>query len=251
MKTTVMPALLCLSILWAPAFALKAPAAKPKIAVVIDDFGLTYKRNPPDSQWMDIKWPITFSVMPESPRTAQAAKQTLAHGHQLLIHFPFDPFLRLSLPKDRVNPNDLKEVKALFAKARREIPGAAGLNNHRSTHATMNRPLMAAFMKILKPTGLFFLDSHVSSKTVAYAEAKKAGVRAADNFVFLEEPGHYNDEAFAERMIRFAARHARKTGSVVLIGHHYFRGTYAALMKEEPLLKARGFDFVFASQVAH
>ncbi|HVA66685.1 MAG TPA: divergent polysaccharide deacetylase family protein [Elusimicrobiota bacterium] len=250
MKTTIVSVVLCLACSWASAVAPKAPNLKPEIAVVIDDFGLTYKKNPPDNEWMKIKWPITFSDMPESPRTAQAARETIEYGHQLLIHFPFDPFLRLELPADRVDPNDLRQVKALLAKARKEIPGAVGLNNHRSTRATMNRPLMAAFMRLLKPTGLFFLDSHVSSKTVAYAEAKKAGLRAADNFVFLEEPGHYNDEAFAESMIRFAARHARKTGRVVLIGHHYFRGTYEALMKEEPLLKAQGFDFVFASQIA-
>ncbi len=241
----------CLAVFPALAHAQQAhQAPKPKIAVVIDDFGLTYKKNPPDIQWMKIKWPITFSVMPESPRTKIAAKQTVQYGHELLIHMPFDPFLRLKLPKDHVDPADLRAVKALLDKALVEIPGAAGLNNHRSTRATANAPLMAAFMKLLKPTGLFFLDSHVSPKTVAYKEAKKAGLRAADNSIFLEPPGHYNDEAYTEKLILIAARHARRTGQVVMIGHHYFRGTLKALSKEEPLLKAQGFKFVFASQLA-
>ncbi|MHB2026574.1 MAG: divergent polysaccharide deacetylase family protein [Elusimicrobiota bacterium] len=227
-----------------------APAAKPEIAVVIDDFGLTYKKNVPDRDWMKIKWPITFAVMPESPRTAKAAKETLANGHQLLIHFPFDPFLRLKLPPGRVSKQDMARVRGLLKKSFAQIPGASGLNNHRSLRATMNRPLMAAFMRLIKLSGIFFIDSRVSAKSVAYREAKKAGVRTAQNFIFLEEPHHYNDEAFAKRMIERAARRARKTGRVLLIGHHYFQGTYNALTAEEPKLKAEGFQFVFASKLA-
>src|SRR2546423_1474422 len=57
------------------AASLSAAEPKPRLAVVIDDFGLTYKKNVPDESWMAIRWPVTFAVMPESPRTKEAAKR--------------------------------------------------------------------------------------------------------------------------------------------------------------------------------
>ena len=42
-----------------PAFA-----AAPRIAVVIDDFGLTYPKDVPDAEWMKLKLPMTFADMP-------------------------------------------------------------------------------------------------------------------------------------------------------------------------------------------
>lgn len=219
---------------------------KPKIAVVIDDFGLTYPKNVPDEKWMRVGWPVTYAVMPASPRTTRAAAETLKGGHELIIHFPFDPFLSLGLPKERASSEDLAQVAKLLESAFKQIPGAVGLNNHRSYKATQNRPLMSAFMGLLKPKGVFFLDSKVSPRSVAYEEARKAGIPAASNYIFLEEPKHYSKE-FCARMLRHAAARARKEGSAVAIGHHYYHGTYEGLMEEVPRLQAQGFEFVFLS----
>src|SRR5581483_2585657 len=131
-------------------------------------------------------------------------------GHELIIHFPFDPFQRLDLAKDQATAADVESCRKLLDKALKQIPGPVGLNNHRSYKATMNRPLMAEFMKLLKEKlpKAYFLDTHVSQKTVAYEEAKKAGIPATQNWIFMEEPGHYNDKAFAARMLRQAAARA-------------------------------------------
>lgn len=227
-------------------FSAWAQAPKPRIAVVIDDFGLTYPKNVPDEKWMRIGWPLTFAVMPESPRTASAARETLRAGHELIIHFPFDPFLSLELPKDAVSPADIAKVEALLEKSFRQIPGAVGLNNHRSFFATKNQPLMAAFMERLKAREVYFLDSKVSARSLAYEEARKAGIPAAANAVFLDE-AKVHDKAFCARMLRSAAARARKEGQAVAIGHHYFHGTYEGLIEEVPRLEAEGFEFVFAS----
>lgn len=223
-------------------------AAAPRIAVVIDDFGLTYKRNVPDEDWYAIRWPLTVAVMPESRRTREAARRTKESGHELIIHFPFDPFLSLSLPADRVDPLDLAKVEKLLDQAFEQIPGTVGLNNHRSYRATMNRPLMAAFMERLKRRNVYFLDSHVSPKSVAFEEARKAGIPAAKNWIFLEEPRHYSKE-FAAKMLRRCAARAKRHGSCIVIGHHYYRGSYEALVEEVPKLQAEGFEFVLASEL--
>jgi len=234
--------------------------------VVIDDLGLTYPKDQPDEDWMKIPWPVTMAVMPVSPRTTKAAQQVKEAGHELIIHFPFDKYLKLELPKDRVAPGDLKKVKDLLDKAFAQIPAPKGLNNHQSYRGTMNRPMMQAFMALLKPHGIYFLDSHVSSKSVAYEEARKAGIPAAVNSIFLDgghEPkGRHSkdpkalpaaiakDKAICEGYLRQVAGLARKHGHAVAIGHHYYRGTYQCLMEEVPKLQAEGFEFVFASQLA-
>ena len=167
----------------------------------------------------------------------------------MLIHFPFDPFLDLSLRPDHVYPGDVKQVEWLFKKAMKEIPGAKGLNNHRSLKATQNRPLMAWFMKFLKPTGLYFVDSRVSAKSVAYDEARQEGLRTARLSYFLDTAGVHSRD-FCRQKLRQAAAIARRKGSVLVIGHHYFWSTYKCLLEEVPELQKEGYDFVFASRVA-
>ena len=117
--------------------------AKPKIAVVIDDFGLTYPKNVPDEEWMALKFPVTYAVMPESPVTKKAAQRATETGHEVIVHFPFDPFQKLILAKDAAAPEDVKSCEALLEKSFKQIPQHKGLNNHRSYKGTMNRPLMA------------------------------------------------------------------------------------------------------------
>lgn len=241
-------------------------AASPRVAVVIDDFGLTYPKDVPDDQWMKLKLPLTFAVMPVSPRTAKAAEETKASGHELIIHYPFDKYQKLELPKDRVSDSDLKSVTSLLDKAFKQIPGPVGLNNHQSLRGTANRPMMAAFMRLLKPHGVYFLDSHVGPKSVAYDEARKAGIPAAVNGIFLDG-GHEpkgrrskdpkvladaiaKDKAVCIHWLRYSAAQARKSGSAVAIGHHYYHGTYECLVEEMPKLQAEGVEFVFASALA-
>ncbi|MFA6093869.1 MAG: divergent polysaccharide deacetylase family protein [Elusimicrobiota bacterium] len=224
-------------------------ARKPRIAVVLDDFGLTYPKNVPDEEWMKLPFPLTFAVMPRSPRTKQAAAAIKASGKELIIHFPFDPFLKLDLDKEKPTEKDMRAVRELLEECFRVVPGAVGLNTHRSYKATMNRPLMRWFMTEYKKRGLYFLDSAAAPRTVAYDEAKAAGILAAKNALFLEDKRH--DAEFCKLILRRAAKIAKQKGQVVVIGHHYFHGTYEGLKEELPKLQAEGFELVFASQLAH
>ena len=225
--------------------------AEPRVAVVIDDFGLNYKPTPPDEEWMAQAGTMTFAVMPESPRSTKAALLTsAAAGKELIIHYPFDPFQSLAMNKDALDPGDAVKIKALLEKAMKQIPGAKGLNNHRSYKGTKNAPLMRAFMALLKPTGMYFLDSKVSEKSVAYAEAKAAGIPAAENYIFLDT-ADLHTKAFCEKMLKQAVARARKSGSAVAIGHHYYRTTFDCLKDEMPRYEKEGVEFVRASALAH
>lgn len=232
-----------------PASAQAPSVPKPRVAVVIDDFGFDSKRTPPEAQWLSLPFPVSYAVMPASPRTKQAAKAVRDAGRELLIHYPFDPFQSLALPPDAVDPRDLEKVRKLLDEALRDIPGAAGLNNHISPRATANRPLMRAFMGLIKGRVGFFLDSRTSARTVAYEEARAAGIPAAIEYIFLdtEKPGDRED---CVRYLRRAASRARKAGDAVAIGHHYWPGTLACLREEVPRLQEQGVEFVPVSSLA-
>lgn len=245
----LLPALLALS-LSAQAAPESAPAAKPKIAIVIDDFGLNYKTTPPDDEWMRIGWPMTYAVMPESPRTRKVAEAVKKTSHELIIHFPFDPFQKLDIAKEKATDEDIKKMSGLLVKALNQIPGPVGINNHQSYRATMNRPLMNEFMKLIADKNVYFLDSKVSERTVAYDEAKKAGLKAAKNYIFLEDKGHYNDKPFCVKMLKVAAARAKKHGEAIAIGHHYYRATLDCVTELGPELQKQGFELVHASALA-
>jgi polysaccharide deacetylase 2 family uncharacterized protein YibQ len=225
-------------------------SAAPRVAIVIDDFGLNYKPTPPDEEWLAQKGTMTFAVMPESPRTKKIAPLVLLTANkELIIHYPFDPFQSLKISKGEVDPEDVAKTQKLLDKAMKQIPNAKGLNNHRSYKATMSAPLMRAFMAQLKPTGLYFIDSKVSEKSVAYDEAKAAGIPAATNFIFLDTAGIHT-QAFCVKMLKQAVAHARKKGQVLAIGHHYYRSTFDCLKEEMPKYEKEGVEFVRGSELA-
>lgn len=223
--------------------------AGPKVAVVLDDFGLTYKANPADEEWMALAGPLTFAVMPQSPRTKQAARSAMEAGRELIIHYPFDPFQVLDLAKDSATSEDVAKAARLLEKSLEEMPGAVGLSNHRSPRASRNRPLMREFMRLLKTKKLYYLDSKVLPGSVAYEEARAAGVPAAENAFFLDT-AQIHSRAFCEKALAAAVARARRRGEIIVIGHHYFRGTLDCLKDAMPRYAKEGVEFVKVSALA-
>lgn len=230
-----------------PAAAASTATARGKLAIVIDDFGFDYPTTPDDAEWWALPFPFTAAVMPESRYTRRAAEGAKKAGRPVILHLPFDPFLALKLPKGALDPADAEKVQGLLEKGLKQVPGAVGINNHRSYKGTMNQPMMAWFMPKVKEKGLFFLDSRVSGKTVAYAEAKKAGLKTAINDFFLEEPK--TGEEFCRKWLKTGAALAKRRGSAIVIGHHYYRTTLECLKKGAPGLAAQGVDLVPVSEL--
>ena len=81
---------------------------------------------------------------------------------------------------------------------------------------------------------------------MAGAEAKAAGIPTATNYIFLDTaPVH--TRPFCEKMLARAVARARKRGEALVIGHHYFHGTYDCLRAEMPRYAREGVRFVKAS----
>jgi polysaccharide deacetylase 2 family uncharacterized protein YibQ len=216
----------------------------PKLAIVLDDMG--YDRAAADAAFA-LQFPITLSVIPHLPHSAEVAEEAYRRGDQVLLHLPMEaeagetkaePIeLRVGMKADQVE-RDLDSMLET-------VPHAAGVNNHQGSRATADAKLMAELMPALRRRGLFFVDSRTTAATVAYDAAERAGVRSASRKVFLDDTT--NRDAILSQ-IDLAARDATRDGFAIAIGHPH-PATIAALREVGPRLESRGIQFVFVSDV--
>lgn len=218
----------------------------PKLAIILDDMG--YDRAAADAA-LTISFPITLSVIPHLPLSAEVAEEAYRRGDQVLLHLPMEadadqakaePIeLRVGMKAEQVE----RDLDGMLA----TVPHAAGVNNHQGSRATADATLMAELMPALRRRGLFFIDSRTTAATVAHDAAERAGVRSASRKVFLDDMPK-RDAILAQ--LDLAARDATRDGFAIAIGHPHPE-TIAALVEAVPRLESRGVRFVFVSQVVH
>lgn len=233
----------------APLGNLRAEAAgrrvpKARLAIIIDDLG--YDRAAADAVF-DLSFPLTVSVLPHHPHSADIAEEAHRRGYQVMLHLPMESSNGDAKPeaiqlRTGMNP---AEATRLLAGMLETVPYAAGANNHQGSLATADARLMATVMPALRERGMFFIDSRTTTATLAYDTAVRAGVPAASRKVFLDDTPRR--EAVRQQMA-LAVKDARKVGSAIAIGHPY-PATIQALQDELPRLKAQGVGLVFASQL--
>ncbi len=168
---------------------------------------------------------------------------------EIILHLPMEP---QGYPDKDPGPGALmvgmgeQQISDLLDADLRGLPAVAGLNNHMGSAATSDEATMAILMKILKRRGLYFLDSLTTSRSVAYREARKAGVRALRNRTFLD----YDLESpvSIRANLQVLVDSARKNGFAVGIGHPH-PVTAQVLAEEIPRLKREGVRFVTLSEL--
>jgi uncharacterized protein len=223
----------------------------PQLAIIVDDLG--HDRASADSL-LALGFPLTVSVLPHLPLSAEVAEKIHRGGDQVMLHMPMQSVSEGD-PSEGVTPEPIElrvgmnpqEVESDLRAMLDTVPHAAGVNNHQGSRATADPALMAALMPDLRERGLFFIDSRTTAATVAYAAAEHSGVRAASRKVFLDDTP--TREAVLAQL-DLAARDAIRDGSAIAIGHPHAE-TIAALAEGLPRLEARGIRLVFASDLAH
>jgi polysaccharide deacetylase 2 family uncharacterized protein YibQ len=228
---------------YAPVFRSDSKSG-PKLAIILDDMG--YERAAADAAFK-LQFPITLSVIPHLPLSAEVAEEAYRRGDQVLLHLPMEaeadeakaePIeLRVGMKADQVE----RDLDGMLE----TVPHAAGVNNHQGSRATADVTLMAELMPALRRRNLFFIDSRTTAATVAYDAAERAGVRSASRRVFLDDMP--KREAILAQL-DLAARDAERDGFAIAIGHPH-PATIAALVEAAPRLEARGVQFVFVSDV--
>jgi uncharacterized protein len=228
------------------------PETGSRLAIIIDDMG--HDRAPAD-ELLALPIPLTISILPHLPLSAEVAEEAFRRGDQVLLHLPMEPEAGSAGGPDGVTQEAIElrvgmsagEVNATLAGMLETVPHAVGVNNHEGSRATADAPLMQALMPDLRARNLFFIDSRTTAATVAYSTAEKAGVAAASRKVFLDDTP--TKEAVLAQL-ELAARDAAREGSAIAIGHPH-PATIAALAQEAPALESRGIRLVFASDLAH
>jgi hypothetical protein len=170
------------------------------------------------------------------------ATRVYKSGKPVLIHMPMEAL------EKRVENNGYslmvgmreKEIRERIRKAVQAVPYAEGMNNHMGSAATVVDTLLQAAFDELRQTGLFFIDSRTNSNTRAFRLAKKMGLEAGINDVFLDN--EENLESIKQKMWQLGDLAAER-GAAIAIGHPH-RFTLEAIREIGPLLIQRGFQFV-------
>ncbi|MCD6152010.1 MAG: divergent polysaccharide deacetylase family protein [Deltaproteobacteria bacterium] len=199
----------------------------PRIAIIIDDMGMN---TPIAKQFIQLSFPLTFSIFPYAPHSLEVAKLFHEAGQQIMLHVPMEPH---GYPDVDPGPGALldsmndQQLLSRFRKELSAIPGIVGINNHMGSKLTENRHIMALFMNCLHDEPLFFIDSRTIAGTVAFDEALKAGIPAGQRDVFLD---NIQDEQYILTQLRKLIAIAKIKKTAVGIGHPYPE-TVAALRR--------------------
>jgi len=226
--------------------AVRPASGNPRLAIIVDDLGSD--RSAADSL-LALPFPLTISVLPHLPVSAEVAEEAFRRGDEVLLHLPMESESNGTQPEKIELRMGMYagQVESVLAGMLETVPHAAGVNNHQGSRATADPALMEALMPALRQRGLFFIDSRTTAATVAYDTAERLGVRAASRKVFLDDtPAR---EAILAQL-ELAAGEALRNGEAIAIGHPH-PATIATLAEGVPRIEARGIRLVFASALVH
>ncbi len=221
----------------------EAARAPRRVVIIIDDIGHDLA---PVRELLSLKVPLTFAVLPDGARSAQAAELIHGEGREVILHLPLEPRLGT-----RANPGAMvlrtsmrdEEIRNRLERSLRSVPYARGANGHMGSLFTENQEKMAIVMKALQEKGAFFIDSRTSSRSRAAEAARQTGIPFAERDLFVD--GMPGGEAL-NRIIRLTET-ADPAQPPVVIGHPYPE-TIRTLHRFLPLLRQHGIQVVSASE---
>ena len=219
---------------------------KPQLAIIIDDFG--YSMNETINGFIALKEPFTAAVIPGRPYSTQVDERLNNRRIQTLIHMPMVTVTNTTSEPDYALSEDLSDGEILrrLKKARKDVPKAAGMNNHQGSGGTQSRKVMNGVTDFLAEQKMFFIDSRTIAASVGESVSKEKSLRTNSRDVFLDEVD--DEEAIAGELFRLA-RIAKEHGEAIGIGHCR-PNTLKAMKKYLPALTEAGFDLVQVSKLA-
>lgn len=200
----------------APLQAVQVERSRPKLAIVLDDFGLH------DGQLKHV-WPIgqpfTYAILPQQRFSGQYSRWLTKRGASILAHIPMEPeaaeHMTLSgfLTRAMTPAQRTELLKAHMA----SLPGAVGWNNHMGSRLTSDVAAMRSLVGASDPRWLI-LDSRTSVETTLESAGQHYGRRVARRHVFIDNE---RTKAAIGRQLLEALALVKSQGSAVAIGHSY------------------------------
>ncbi|MFZ5563943.1 MAG: divergent polysaccharide deacetylase family protein [Thermodesulfobacteriota bacterium] len=193
-----------------------ATAARPKVALIIDDMG--YDRDLA-TRFAALGIPLTFSVLPYSPHGEEIARAAREKNIEIMLHLPMEPDEYPAVDPGRGVLLTAMSPDALIAELEadiRAVPWAAGVNNHMGSKLTTVSTQMYQVFSVLKKHNLFFIDSRTTPDSQCRPSARLLQVPFAERDVFLDNsPAVADIEARIDETIALA----RRNGRAIAIGH--------------------------------
>ncbi len=220
------------------------PEREGLVAVIIDDAGYSLEELQP---FLDLPGPLTISVLPNLPHSAETARRVLAAGKDLILHCPMEA-------EGGANPGpgallvgqSPPEIEARLAAAFASVPGARGMNNHMGSRATADAALMTTVLEYLRREHKFFIDSRTTPDTVGPRIARALGVPFAERDIFVDDdPAR---DAVEEQFTR-GMQAAKVRGTAILIGHVQNRAVVDILRAAESGLSGQEVRFARLADV--
>ena len=210
------------------------PKGLPLVCIIIDDMG--YDSNLAQ-QFMDLRVPLTFSILPFSPFRDDISRAADLKGVEIMLHLPMEPD---EYPRADPGPGALltsmspDELIRQLIDDIHSVPDARGVNNHMGSKMTTVSSQMYQIFSILKKEGLFFIDSRTTVNTLCKPSARLLQVPFAERDVFLD---HVTKADFIRKQIEELIRLARQEGRAIGIGHPH-PVTIEVLKEMMPKLKS-------------
>jgi polysaccharide deacetylase 2 family uncharacterized protein YibQ len=219
-------------------------APRPRLALVIDDFG--YSRNETIEHFLALDIPLTISVIPALPQTGYILKRAQRLGKETILHVPMEGEAEEAGSAAIMTAMGDERIREVLDGFLRKYTGIVGVNNHQGSVATRDRRVMLTVVGVVKKHGIFFLDSLTASESIAYNTAKSLEVPTAKNDVFLDA-GTEDADVVEGRLLKLAEL-SRARGSAIGIGHPK-PWTYEAIARSAKALGESGIEFVFVSRL--
>jgi hypothetical protein len=222
----------------------EAGAPKPKVAIVLDDFGYT-KKNLAALKAAGI--PITMAILPNTPYSKAAVDFASANGMEVILHLPMEPKnAKEKLEKDTVKvAMKASEIREIIGRDLDTMPSAKGISNHMGSKATADGTVMRVLFEDLGKRKMYFLDSMTTDEPVSKKVAEELGVPMARRDIFID---HINDETYVKNQMEKIMKMAMGGDDVVAIGHDRSI-TVKVLQEYAPRMKKSGIRFVLLSEM--
>jgi len=192
---------------------------RPVLSLVIDDLGYSLENG---KAAIGLDGDHTYAILPGAVYSKKLAHYAHQLNKEVILHMPMQSIrssaahepdaLNEAMDEDELTGN----VHSLLA----QIPFIRGVNNHMGSHLTefdfFMRPVMDS-IRSYDPS-FYFLDSRTSPRSVAFIQARDAGLSTISRDVFLD-----NDPNITaiELQYNIWLTRARAQGSAIAIGHPY------------------------------
>ena len=226
---------------------------KPKMAIVIDDFG-SYDQSGVETLSKCTE-KLTCAVLPNVDNTEANIKQFETLGHEIILHMPMAS--HVNLPEDWYGPVYIKNTdspKTAVSKLEsclKQFENIKGFNIHIGSGISRNKELMTAIYNYANQNNLYFLDSRtIETKATENACLDTSSIYLGRD-VFLEADKNRSYQGVCNRLLE-GAKIAKDQGHSIVIGHVGAEGgenTAKAILDTLPKIKEMGVEIVPLSTV--